>query len=415
MGLVLIKNTLTKESVLFTPASIGPVKLRNRSIRAAAFEGMCPGNRPSKMLLDYHRSVAAGGIGMTTVAYASVTRDGLSFPHQLWLRKEIIPELRQLTDAIHHEGAAASIQLGHCGNMSKKSVAGRMPLSPSGGLNIYSPTWSKKMTKEDIVHVAQAYGEAVNIARESGFDAIEVHAGHGYLISQFLSPYTNHRKDEFGGSFENRALFMQMAMRSVLKAAGNDMGVVVKMNMSDGFRGGMETAECIEVARILEREGAHALVLSGGFVSKAPMYVMRGSMPIRTLTYYMKNIPLKLGVSIAGRWMIPSVPFREAYFLEDALKFRQAVKLPLIYVGGLISGEKIDEVLDSGFEFVSMARALLNEPGFVNRLKQDREAKSQCSCKNYCIARMYSIEMACHQHVNDLPKCLGRELGVEQK
>lgn len=415
MGLILIKNTLTKESLLFSPASIGPVKLRNRSIRAAAFEGMCPENRPSKMLLDYHRSVAAGGIGMTTVAYASVTRDGLSFPHQLWLRKEIIPELHQLTEAIHREGAAASIQLGHCGNMSKRSVAGRMPLSPSGGLNIYSPTWSKKMTKEDIVHVAQAYGEAVNIARESGFDAIEVHAGHGYLISQFLSPYTNHRKDEFGGSLENRARFMQMAMRSVIKAAGNDMGVVVKMNMSDGFRGGMETAECIEVARMLEQEGAHALVLSGGFVSKAPMYVMRGSMPIRTLTHYMKSIPLKFGVSIAGKWMISPVPFKEAYFLEDALKFRQAVKLPLIYVGGLISGEKIDEVLDSGFEFVSMARALLNEPGFVNRLKQDREAKSQCSCKNYCIARMYSIEMACHQHVNDLPKCLAKELGIEQK
>ncbi|HNX08337.1 MAG TPA: NADH:flavin oxidoreductase, partial [Bacteroidales bacterium] len=198
---------MNKESLLFTPYNIGPLTLKNRSIRAAAFEGMCPGNRPSKMLLDYHRSVAAGGIGMTTVAYASVTRDGLSFPHQLWLRKEIIPELRTLTDAIHHEGAAASIQLGHCGNMSKKSVAGRMPLSPSGGLNIYSPTWSKKMNKEEIVRIAAAYGEAVNIAREAGFDAVEVHAGHGYLISQFLSPYTNHRKDEFGGSLENRMRF----------------------------------------------------------------------------------------------------------------------------------------------------------------------------------------------------------------
>jgi len=404
---------VNNESVLFTSANIGPVTLRNRSIRAAAFEGMCPGNRPSKMLIDYHRSVAAGGIGMTTVAYASVTRDGLSFPHQLWLRKEIIPELRTLTDAIHHEGAAASIQLGHCGNMSKSSVAGRIPLSPSGGLNIYSPTWSKKMTKEEIVQITSAYGEAVNIARESGFDAVEVHAGHGYLISQFLSPYTNHRIDEFGGSLENRMRFMRMAMRNVIMAAGNDMGVVVKMNMNDGFRAGMQTDECLEVARTLEKEGAHALVLSGGFVSKAPMYVMRGSMPIKTLTYYMKNSPLKLGVKIAGRWMIQPVPFREAYFLEDALKFRQEVKLPLIYVGGLISGKKIDEVLDSGFEFVSMARALLNEPGFINRLKHDRQAVNQCVCANYCIARMYSIEMACHQKCGNVPKCLHKELGIK--
>ena len=401
---------MTSLSKLFTPANIGPLTLRNRSIRAAAFEGMCPGNDPSQMLLDYHRSVAAGGIGMTTLAYAAVCQSGLSFPHQLWLRKDAIPGLKRITDVIHAEGAAASIQLGHCGNMSKKSVAGEMPLSPSGGFNMYSPIWSRKMTMDDISRIAESFAEAVNTARESGFDAVEVHAGHGYLISQFLSPYTNHRKDEFGGSFENRTRFMKMVMRSVMKAAGNDMAVVVKMNMNDGFAGGMQTDECLEVARILEQEGIHALVLSGGFVSKAPMYVMRGSMPIRTLTYYMKNIPLKLSIRLAGRFMIPSVPFKEAYFLEDALKFRQAVKLPLIYVGGLKSGDKIAEVLDAGFEFVSMARALLNEPGFVNRLKQDAESRNACTSVNYCIARMYSIEMACHQHMEDLPFCVRREV-----
>jgi 2,4-dienoyl-CoA reductase-like NADH-dependent reductase (Old Yellow Enzyme family) len=137
-------------------------------------------------------------------------------------------------------------------------------------------------------------------------------------------------------------------------------------------------------------------------------------MPITTLTHYMKSIPLKISVKIAGKLMIPSVPFKEAYFLEDALKFRKEVKLPLIYVGGLISGEKIDEVLDSGFEFVSMARALLNEPGFVNRLKQEHDARSKCISSNYCIARMYTIEMACHQHINNLPNNILKELGVKK-
>ncbi|HSO86895.1 MAG TPA: NADH:flavin oxidoreductase [Draconibacterium sp.] len=401
---------MTKESKLFTPFAIGSVTLRNRTIRAAAFEGMCPGNNPSQMLIDYHRSVAAGGIGMTTVAYAAVSRSGLSFPHQLWLRKEVIPELRKLTDAVHHEGAAASIQLGHCGNMSKKSVAGCWPLSPSGGLNIYSPTWSKKMTKNDIQQVVQSFADSVGIARESGFDAVEIHAGHGYLISQFLSPYTNRRKDEFGGSFENRTRFMQLVMRTVMQAAGNDLAVIVKMNMRDGFKGGMEIDECFQVARLLEKEGCHALVLSGGFVSKAPMYVMRGKMPVSTLAYYMKNSLLKFGVRLAGKYLIPTVPFEEAYFLEDALQFRQAVKLPLIYVGGLISGKKINEILDSGFEFAAMARALINEPDFVNRLKRDSEARNQCDTSNYCIARMYSIEMACHQHINGLPDCIQKEI-----
>jgi 2,4-dienoyl-CoA reductase-like NADH-dependent reductase (Old Yellow Enzyme family) len=405
---------LTTESKLFTPFAIGPVTLRNRTIRAAAFEGMCPGNKPSQQLTDYHQSVAAGGIGMTTVAYAAVCQSGLSFPHQLWLCNENIPELRRLTDAVHREGAAASIQLGHCGNMSKKSVAGCMPLSPSGGLNIYSPTWTRKMTKDDIQQVVQSFADAVQISRESGFDAVEVHAGHGYLISQFLSPYTNHRNDEFGGSFENRSRFMQMVMRKVMEAAGNDMAVIVKMNMRDGFRGGMEIDECLQVAGLLEQEGAHALVLSGGFVSKAPMYVMRGKMPVKTLTYYMKNIPLKLGVRLAGKFLIPTVPFEEAYFLKDALKFRKAVKLPLIYVGGLISGEKINEVLDSGFEFVAMARALINEPDFVNRLKRDSEARNHCDTSNYCIARMYSLDMVCHQHIDGLPACIQKEIGKKK-
>jgi 2,4-dienoyl-CoA reductase-like NADH-dependent reductase (Old Yellow Enzyme family) len=271
------------------------------------------------------------------------------------------------------------------------------------------------MTNDDIQQVVQSFADAVVIARESGFDAVEIHAGHGYLISQFLSPCTNRRTDEFGGSFENRARFMQMVMRAVMKAAGNDLAVIVKMNMYDGFIGGMEIEECLDVARLLEKEGAHALVLSGGFVSKAPMVVMRGAMPVKTLAYYMKNSLLKMGVRLGGKFLIPKVQFKEAFFLEDALQFRKAVKLPLIYVGGLISGKKINEVLDSGFEFVAMARALINEPDFVNRLKRDIEAKNQCDTSNYCIARMYSADMACHQHVEGLPACILKEVGKKNK
>lgn len=395
---------------LFTPCNIGPLTLRNRTIRSAAFEGMCPGNAPSQMLLDYHRSVAAGGIGMTTVAYASVTQSGLSFPRQLWLRDEIVPGLQELTDAIHAEGAAASIQIGHCGNMSHKSICGVRPISASSGFNIYSPTLVRGMRKEEIPEMAKAYGNAVRLARKAGFDAVEVHAGHGYLISQFLSPYTNHRKDEYGGSLENRMRFMDMVMKEVMEAAGSDMAVLVKMNMRDGFKGGMEIDEAMQVAKRLEQLGAHALVLSGGFVSKAPMYVMRGAMPIKTLTHYMDCWWLKLGVKMAGRMMIPTVPFQEAYFLEDALKFRKEIKIPLVYVGGLVSREKIDEVLNDGFEFVQMARALLNEPGFVNRMRREEDARCSCGHSNYCIGRMYTIEMACHKHLKDLPRKLEKEI-----
>lgn len=399
------------DSLLFTPVTLGPLTLRNRSIRSAAFESMCPGNVPSPQLLDYHRSVAAGGVGMTTVAYAAVTRSGLSFDRQLWMSPEIVPGLRELTDAVHVEGAAASIQLGHCGNMSHKSICGCLPVGASSGFNLYSPTFVRGLHADELPEMAKAYGRSVCLAREAGFDAVEIHAGHGYLISQFLSPSTNHRKDEFGGTLANRMRFMEMVMEEVLKAAGNDMAVLVKMNMRDGFRGGMELDESLQVARKLQELGAHALVLSGGFVSKAPMYVMRGEMPIRTMTHYMTCWWLKYGVRLVGKYMIPSVPFREAYFLEDALKFREALDIPLVYVGGLVSRQKIEEVLNHGFEAVQMGRALLNEPDFVNRMRREENARCNCRHSNYCIARMYTLDMACHQHLQEeLPPCLKKEI-----
>ena len=399
------------DSLLFTPVTLGPLTLRNRSIRSAAFESMCPGNVPSPQLLDYHRSVAAGGVGMTTVAYAAVTRSGLSFDRQLWMRPEIVPGLRELTDAVHAEGAAASIQLGHCGNMSHKSICGCLPVGASSGFNLYSPTFVRGLRADELPEMAKAYGRSVCLAREAGFDAVEIHAGHGYLISQFLSPSINHRKDEFGGTLANRMRFMEMVMEEVMKAAGNDMAVLVKMNMRDGFRGGMELDESLQVARKLQELGAHALVLSGGFVSKAPMYVMRGEMPIRTMTHYMTCWWLKYGVRLVGKYMIPSVHFREDYFLEDALKFREALDIPLVYVGGLVSRQKIEEVLNHGFEAVQMGRALLNEPDFVNRMRQEENARCNCRHSNYCIARMYTLDMACHQHLQEeLPPCLKKEI-----
>ncbi|MDY3266253.1 MAG: NADH:flavin oxidoreductase [Phocaeicola sp.] len=403
---------MNNTSKLFTEYKIGPLSIRNRTIRSAAFESMCPGNKPSKALYDYHVSVAKGGVGMTTVAYAAVTKSGLSFDRQLWMRPEIVPDLKKLTDAVHNEGAAVSIQLGHCGNMSHKNICGETPVGACTGFNLYSPTFVRGLRKNELPELAKAYGNAVRLARESGFDAVEIHAGHGYLISQFLSPYTNHRKDEYGGSLNNRMRFMDQVMDEVMKAAGNDMAVLVKMNMRDGFKGGMDIDESLEVARRLKDDGAQALVLSGGFVSKAPMYVMRGAMPIKTLTHYMDCWWLKYGVKLFGHLMIPTVPFKEAYFLEDAIKFRDAIKdIPLVYVGGLISREKIDEVLNKGFEFVQMGRALLNEPGFVNRMRAEEKAKCNCGHSNYCIGRMYTVDMACHQHLDEeLPPCLIKEI-----
>ena len=175
----------------------------------------------------------------------------------------------------------------------------------------------------------------------------------------------------------------------------------------------MQENECLEVARELERLGAHAIVLSAGFVSKAPMEVMRGAMPLRTMAHYVPRLqymwfkPLLL---LAGRKLMPTVPYREAYFLEEALKFRAAVKLPLIYVGGMVSRQKMEEVLAQGFEGIQMARALIRDTEFVNKLRSGEIDRSPCGHSNYCIGRMYTLEMKCNRCVADLPERLRREI-----
>lgn len=401
------------QNKIFEQAQIGPLTLRNRTIRSAAFESMCPGHEPSQQLYDYHTSVARGGVGMTTVAYAAVTESGLSFDRQLVMRPEIIPGLRRLTDGIHSEGAAAGIQLGHCGNMSHKDICGCIPVGACTGFNLYSPTLVRGLRKEELPMLAKQFGNAVNLAREAGFDSVEIHCGHGYLIDQFLNTYFNHRKDEYGGSLENRMRFMTMCIEEVMKAAKDDMAVIVKMNMRDGLKHpGTTLDESLQIAKRLQELGVHAIVLSGGLVSATPMYVMRGEMPIKTMTHYMDKWWLKYGVRACGKMMVPTVPYEEAFFLEDALKFRQALPdMKFIYVGGLVAGDKINEVLSHGFEAVQMARSLLNEPDFVNRLKEDPHHRCGCGHSNYCIGRMYTLDMACHKHLEEpLPVSLQKEI-----
>ena len=400
-------------SEIFTPYKLGPIELRNRTIRSAAFEGMGRNNGPTEELFNYHRAVAKGGIGMTTVAYAAVCRSGISFDSQLWMREEIVPELKRLTDAVHAEGAKASIQLGHCGNMTHRRTCGQMPIGASSGFNLYSPTFHRKMNKKDIDEVVKAYGDAVRLAMKAGFDAVEIHAGHGYLISQFLSPYTNHRHDRYGGSLDNRMNFMRECIREVVKAADGKIAVTAKLNTRDGFRGGQEVDELIEVAKELRRLGVDAITLSGGFVSRAPQYVMRGEFPTKAIAHYLPASQWWLKICLyIGSWAVcPTVTFKNLFFMEDALKFKAAMPdYPFIYVGGVTTGEDARKVLENGFPLFQMGRAVLEDTDFVNKLKADENHCSGCEHSNFCIGRMYSKSMQCHKHCEDITPFLEREV-----
>jgi 2,4-dienoyl-CoA reductase-like NADH-dependent reductase (Old Yellow Enzyme family) len=333
----------------------------------------------------------------------------------LWLRDEIVPALKDITDAVHAEGAAVGIQIGHCGNMTHWSTAGSFPVSASNGFNLYSPTFHRRMTHAEIAQTAKDFGRAVHTAHEAGFDSVEVHAGHGYLISQFLSPCTNRRRDEFGGSLENRMRFMKMCLTEVMEAAAKTgMAVLVKHNMEDGFKSGIQIPESIEIAKEIEKFNVNGIVLSSGFVSRAPMAVMRGRIPTKTMSYYMgwNEWLQKIVVDLFGKWMITDYKFEECFFLENAKKFREALKGPLVYVGGIVSREGIEKVLDAGFEMVQMARCLINDPAFVNKMKEgDLSTRSGCDHRDYCIARMYSVDMqCCHNCKEPIPEKVWKEL-----
>ena len=407
---------------LFTEFQLGPITLRNRFIRSAAFENMCAGNKPTQMLQDYHVSVAKGGVAMTTVAYCAVDISGVSFDGQLYVHDEILPDLKKLTDAIHAQGAKASIQLGHCGNMTHWATCHCMPVSASNGFNLYSPTIHRRLKVEEIHNLVRKFGESVDFCRKAGFDCVEIHAGHAYLISQFISPRTNHRHDQYGGCFENRVRFLNEVLDEVMKHAKDDMAVVVKTNMWDDCWRGSDIEEGIKIAKEIAKHKVHGIVLSGGTVSASPMTILGGAMPIKTLAYYMPMNMwwLKAALNMGGgKMMIHTVPFKELYFMEQAKKFQEAIKdTTLIYVGGVQSGDNCQRIMDEGFELFQIAHVLIKDPEFVHHVEQNAHYHAGCSRSNYCVARMYTKEMKCHECVlrdgEAIPKKLQREISKLQ-
>jgi len=342
-------------SVPFTPFQLGHLNLRNRFIKTATSEGMSPGGLPSKQLLEWHRKVAAGGVAMTTLAYCAPNFEGRTFPDQLVMCQEILPFLKAFTQAIHAEGAAASIQLSHCGYFSKmRSPEGKAPRGPSLTFNAYGTFQgipvSPAMSHADIRKTIRDFADAACRARSAGFDAVELHAGHGYLLSQFLSPSINRRKDEYGGKLANRARLTLEIVREMKRQLGSDFPVLVKMNMHDGFSGGLEEEEALSFGKWLEEEGVQALILSGGYTSRTPFYLLRGDRPLLDMIRVEKNIFQKLGVLFFGPFLVRKYPFRPAFFRDQALLFRKALTLPLVYVGGLLGREEIERVSQDGFE-----------------------------------------------------------------
>ena len=381
---------------VFSPAKLGPVTLRNRIIKAATFEARTPDALVTDDLIEYHRLPAAGGVGMTTVAFLAASPDGRPEFDQIWWRPQAIPGLRELTDAIHAEGAAISAQIGHAGPIAHVRTYRGRALAPTRQFNPVGLKFSKQATRADIDRVIADHAAAARFAIEAGFDAVEIHLGHNYFASSFLSPLINKRTDEFGGSLENRAKVARgivMAVRRAVEKEGSPIAVTAKLNMTDGARRGISIEESVKTAKWLEEDGGlDAIELTAGSSLVNPMYLFRGDAPVKEFAKGFHR-PMRWGVRMIGKKFLREYPYQEAYLLRDAKLFRAELKMPLILLGGITNRETMDLAMAEGFQFVAMARALLAEPDLINRIAADGGAHtvhSACTHCNQCMPTIFS-------------------------
>ena len=376
---------------VFAPYDLGPVRLRNRTVKAATFEGRTPHGQVTDELIAYHLAPARGGIGLTTVAYLAVAPEGRTHAEQVVVGADTRDGLRRLTEAVHATGAKVAAQVGHAGPVANGRSNGVPALAASAMPSPLSMQMIRSAGERDLTRVTRAYVSAARALVDAGFDALELHMAHSYLISSFLAPGLNRRRDRWGGPLERRARLARQVARVVREEVGDAVAVTAKVAVSDGFPGGVSTDEGIAFARLLEDDGhLDALQLSGGSSLMNPMYLFRGDTPVREFADAMP-LPVRLAMkSPLGGSFLKSYPFQEAYFREKALAFRAALDLPLMFLGGVNDLATMRRAMADGFELVAMGRAVLREPDLVDRLRRGEASGGICIHCNRCMPTIYS-------------------------
>jgi 2,4-dienoyl-CoA reductase-like NADH-dependent reductase (Old Yellow Enzyme family) len=377
----------------FIPISLRSLQLRNRFIKTATYEGMCEKGMPTQHLIDHHARLAQGGVALTTMAYGAVNADARTHGEQMYLNKGVMPKLAELTAAVHANGGAAALQLTHCGYFTQNStVTGRKPYAPSRIFNKYGLFkglfFSREMSQAELDITRNDFAHSSLMAKNAGFDAVEIHMGHGYLLSQFLSPFTNRRTDRYGGDIHGRSRYPLEVVEAVRQAVGESYPILCKINLDDGFHGGLTLDDTIIFARELEQAGVDALVMSGGFTSKTPFYLMRGEVPWWHMVRAERNVPTRIAMALFSRIIIQKYTFEENFFLPMAKRVRQVVDMPLAYLGGVVSGEGVEYLMSEGFDMVAIGRALIHDPDFILKIKEDLKHVSPCNHCNICVAEM---------------------------
>jgi 2,4-dienoyl-CoA reductase-like NADH-dependent reductase (Old Yellow Enzyme family) len=354
-------------SRLFEATEIKGLKLANRFVRSATYEGLAGDDGSvTPALIGLLVRLARGGVGLIISSHSYITPEGQAGPRQLGVYADVLVSgLRDLTRAVHEAGGKIVMQLAHSGGFANPKLIGQTALAPSALAGFYK-TPPREMTAEDIREMVEAFGLAALRAKEAGFDGVQIHAAHGYLLSQFVSPLLNRRRDEYGGSGENRYRALGQAAKKIRAAVGPDFPVLIKLNSQDFLEGGLTLADSLHLGVRLQEDGLDAIELSGGILIS-------------------KNLsPSRPGISTEKK---------EAYFAEEAAAFKKKVNLPLLLVGGIRSWAVAERIIDQGAaDYISLSRPFIREPELIQRWRSGDLRPASCLSDNQCFRTIMSDE-----------------------
>ncbi len=382
---------MKQDSLLFAPMEINGMHLKNRLVKSATYEAMAAADGSvTDQLIDMYTSLAKGGAGLTITGYAYIQENGHCMPLQTAVfSDDHIPGLRKLVDAVHQEGGKIALQIAHAGRQTTSDlIGGQTPMAPSAiEADPLFHTEPRAMTIEEISETIDAFGAAAARCKQAGFDAVQLHGAHGYLIAQFLSPFTNRRTDEWGGNTENRMRFAKEVIKKVRSTVGPNYPVLIKISVEEGVENGLTIEESCIIAKGLADAGVDAIEVSGGIVADTAFVMSRGEVPIDQMAGGLEG-DAKAQTEQALYSIVNSVKMEEAYWLSHAEKIKEvAGAVPVMLVGGMKYPQTMATIVqENKADFISMARALIREPALPKEMAEGRKSPVKCGYCNRCLA-----------------------------
>ena len=383
-------------SVLFEKTKIKGMELKNRLVRSATHEAMADDEGfPTDSLFKLYERLAKGGVGLIITGYTYVSRDG-KFKSMLGIDSdEHIPKYRELVNQVHQNGAKIAMQINHCGRQTVKEMTGTQPIAPSAVFDKSLFVMPREMTEADIERIIEAFAQAARRVKESGFDALQLHGAHGYLISQFLCPHTNRREDKWGGTIENRMRFVNEIYKHARKNVGDDYPIFIKLSAYDYMKNGLKPEEGIAIATKMADIGFDGIEVSCG-IGEDGGSTLRGEIPFDVILDEWDMYKEK-GFLFRNK-IIKPIPFTQGYNRESARKIKEKVNVPVFVVGGMVDPTFMEETIQSGeADYISLCRALITDPKFPNKIREGSREVSRCIHCNLCLYYLVTRSVRCYQ------------------